>query len=274
VEAIAQPIIDHYVREYFAEDLDRDAKEKVERAIDGERANFDKLIEAHRDAIQRAQAEGREVAIQVALDMNWQDTEIGNVLMSSRVGRVLLVFEDGATPPSYIREKRGGFLGDALRMYTGTDLTAEMLTIPLEGTDPEARRQRGARKEIDAALRPPVGPPSTSFEKLVVDGLEGRRSLDDLSDYAAHRFDEATMALEAGIPPSVTGLSYWAGMQTMLDGTLDGAIAAAKAKGVALDDLRAVAVRKRDLAGQSSDAGAGPATAAYWSEVIRLIDAP
>ena len=67
------------------------------------------------------------------------------------------------------------------------------------------------------------------------------------------------------------GLSYWASMQSLIDGPLDELIAVAKVKHIPLDALRAVAVHRSELAGQSSDAGVGRA-AAYWSELIRLMD--
>lgn len=49
-------------------------------------------------------------------------------------------------------------------------------------------------------------------------------------------------------------------------------LAAARAKNISLTLLHSVAMQRSKEAGMSN-AGAGPAVAAYWSEVVRLIDA-
>lgn len=273
IEAIAVPIINHYMRKHFADKIETEARELIAKAIEDKRPEFEKLIEARHAEIQQIQAEGREVMLRVAVDTSWQDTDIGTVLMNPKVGDYQLVFEDGPSPKPYKRSKPGGWFGDFVRGQTGTELTFETFDIALEGTDPQAKARRQARKLIDAKMSAPAGSPPVPFEYFIIHALENNLPLDDLSDYTAYRFEQATKAFDAGVPAQAAGLSYWASMQALMDGTLDQLITAAKAKNIRLDTLRAVAVQRRDLAGQSSDAGAGPAAAAYWSEVVRLIDA-
>jgi hypothetical protein len=272
VEAIAVPIINHYMRKHFAEKVETEARELISKAIEEKRLEYDKLIEANRADIQRVQAEGREVSLRVAVDTTWQDTDIGTVLMNAKVGDYQLVYEDGPQPKPYERSKPGGWAGDLLRGHTGTEMTFQTFDIALEGTDPEARAKRQSRKKIDAMMRGPMGKDMVQFEQLIIAAMENNLPLDPLADYAVYRAEQAGRAFEAGMPAKEAGLAYWAEQVALLDGTLDQLIAAAKAKNIPLTKLRAVAVERRDLAGQSSDAGAGPAAAAYWSEVIRAID--
>ena len=275
VEAIAVPIINHYVRKHFADKVETHARELISKAIEAKRPEYEKLIEARRAEIEKAQSEGREVFLRVAVDTSWQDTDIGTVLTDAKVGDYQLGFEDGQQPKPYEREKPGGVLGELVRGETGTELTSETYDIALEGTDPEAKARRESRRMIDAILNVSsgFGVAPLPFEYLIIDALENNRSLDPLRDYSVYRTDLAGRALHAGIPAEKTGLAYWAGIVALLDGNLDQLIAAAKAKNIPLERLRAAAVQRRDLAGQSSDVGAGPAAAAYWSEIVRLIEA-
>jgi hypothetical protein len=278
VSAIAIPIINHYLRKHFAEKWEAEQRQLISSAIEARRQDYDKLIEARRAEIQAVQAQGRDVTLRVAVDTNWQDTDLGPALTKAEVGGFQLVFE-GDSPRPYKRSLPGGRIGRLVRGYTGTELTYQNVDIVLEGTDPEAKARRQSRKMIEERLQPtmkvpfggavPLGPP-LSFEQLIVAALENNDSLEPLRDYAVFQTERA---VASGAPLKATEFRYWVDMVALLDGTLDELIAAAKAKKIPLTTLRVVAAQRRDRAGQASDAGAGAAAATYWSEVVRLIDA-
>ena len=274
VGAIAVPIIMHYMRKHFAAKWEAEQQALISGAIEARRGDYETLIEARRGEIEYAQSQGREVTLRIAVDTNWQDTDLGPALTKAKVGDYQLVFEDEPPPRAYKRSKPGGRVGSLVRGYTGTELTFETFNIPLEGTDPEARARRRSRETIGATLQATAGLPFAGaempFELLIIDALTNNRPLDPLRDYAVFRTERA---VEAGVPPKVAGLAYWVDMVELMDGTLDQLIAAAKAKKIPLGNLRAVAAQRREQAGQASDAGAGPAAAAYWGEIVRLIDA-
>ncbi|MCY7353879.1 MAG: hypothetical protein LH470_02105, partial [Lysobacter sp.] len=103
-----------------------------------------------------------------------------------------------------------------------------------------------------------------------VGALQGIGALDRLRDYATEQRELAGMSSDGGAGPHAS--AYWARMEALIDGPLEDLVAAARAKHVSLDSFRAYASARRAEAGISSDGGAGPAMAAHWSEVIRIID--
>lgn len=271
IEAIAVPIINHYLQEHYAESIANEARELIAKAIEERRPKFEAMIEAERAEIQKAQTEGRKVSIRVYVDTNWQDTDIGRVLTRAYVEDYQLTFEDGAAPKPHSIRRPGGWVGDLFRDAVGTSFSYETFDIELEGTDPAVAKKRLNRKLIETQLRSPVGRPPVEFEFLIVQAKQGIGSLDALREYAAEQRVIAGASQDAGAGPFLA--AYWGKMEALIDGPLEDLVAAAKAKNISLDMLRAYANARRVEAGISSDARAGPAMAAYWSEVIRIIDA-
>lgn len=270
VEAIAVPIINHYLQEHYAASIQSEARELIAKAIEDRRADFDKMIETRRTEIQAVQAEGRHASIRVYVDTNWADTDIGRVLTRAYVEDYQLTFEEGLAPKAHSVPRPGGLAGDIFRDLVGASFSYETFDIALEGTDPEVADRRIDRKLIETKLRSPVGSPPIEFESLIVDALQGIGSLDRLRGYATEQRDLAGMSSDGGAGPHAS--AYWARMEALIDGPLEDLVVAARAKHVSLDSFRAYASARRAEAGISSDGGAGPAMAAHWSEVIRIID--
>ncbi|MGI8521630.1 MAG: eCIS core domain-containing protein [Actinomycetota bacterium] len=271
VEAIAVPIISHYMQEHYAQSIADEARQLITKAIEDHRPNFETAIEAQRAEIQAAQAEGREVWVHVAVNTNWQDTDIGRVLTRAYVGRFEIVYEGGPPPKKYSAPRPGGLAGDIFRDLVGTTLSYETYDIVLEGTDPEAQDQRLRRRLVEAKLRSPQGAPPVEFEDLIINALENNSPLDDLRDYTVYRRDQAGMASDAGAGPAAA--AYWSRMLALIDGPIDQLIVAARAKNIPLDTLRASALYRSNQAAQASDAGTGAAVSSYWLDVVRAIDA-
>jgi Domain of unknown function (DUF4157) len=262
--AIIVPIINHYLQEHFAASFAEQARQLIAKAIEDHRPDFDALIAARLPEIQKVQAEGREVRLHVIVHTNWQDTDLGRVLTRAYVARSELAFEDGPMPAPYEVPRPGGRVGDVVRYLIGTSFSYETFDIPLEGTDPEAADRRLRRELITTKLRSPTGAPEVPFEWLIVSALEQDRPLDDLQDYVAYRLELAASHPSAG--PAMAEFAHWSAVGALLQGPLEDLIAAARAKNVSLEVLRAVAIRR--------SSGAAHATAAaYWSEVVRVIDA-
>jgi hypothetical protein len=272
VEAIVLPIVYHYLQEHYAEQFAEAASEEISKAIEKHRPRFEALIESRREEIQAEQAEGRYVTLHVAVDTNWQDTDLGTVLTKAEVGSFELVFEGGPPPKKHSAPSPGGRFGWLVRELIGTTLSYEIVDIVLEGTDPVARERRLARSRIAAQLETAPGKQPVEFEQLILDALTMGQPLDELRDYASSRRELAGTPSNPDATPWEA--AYWARMVALIDGPLDRLIVEAKAKAISLRFLRLAASYRLLQASQAGDAGTGPAVAEYWSEVIRLIDSP
>jgi hypothetical protein len=266
--AVVSEVGYYFLRKEMAPRIEAEAKQMIADAIEKRRNEFDALIDSRRAEIQAEQAEGRYVTLHVVIDTTWQPTEIGTVLTNAGVRAYELVFEGGPSPKKRSPRRPGGRIGAVVRAVIGAGTTFEVETVDmvLQGTDEVARERRLAREHIEAQLETAPGKQPVEFEQLIVNALTMGDGLDDLHDYATAHRDRAGAARWE--------VAYWTRMVALIDGPLDTLISEAKAKRISLRYLRASAAFRLLMGSQQAGAAADPATAEYWSEVLRLIDAP
>jgi hypothetical protein len=252
----------------------QEASELTNQKLAASSPRIGALLQKQAPRIQAAQAEGREVRVITTVRQGWQDTtdpdtgfSRGDVMTNVDVVDIRLKVE-GEPYEEYAPDEN--WAARAFRSLLGHEFHYPQTEDLLEGTNPEAARQRKSRQAIEASMHSPWGTPMLSFEQVMVQRLEHGGSLDELHQYATYRRELAEKHPSAG--PAMNEFVYWSRMQE-LAGSPREIIAEAKANNIALDTLRRNAVARATEAGMSSDAGAGPAVSAYWTDIVRLIDA-
>ncbi len=249
-----------YIQGWFADSFEKDALEKINKAIEDHRDKFLALLESRSHEIQSTQAEGRHVTLHIIIKLKWFHADLGQVLRRATIHSYPLVFEDGPPPkPNPVWTTKGSIKNTNIYLKLNTSYSYKSIDILLPGTDQAARHYRLSRKTIDALVRGSTGKPMVEFEELVLKSYYGGQSRKDLRDYAVYR---QKLAKEFRSSRKYFRVRFWLKMEKLTSASIEKVIAQAKVKSISLVPLRAYAIKQR-----SSRPG-------YWSKVIGQIDAP
>lgn len=265
VDAIAVPIINHYLQDYLADWREEGYRKVLSKALNDATPKYRAAIDADTDAIRGAQSNGRLVSMHVVVRIVFVDgtdphTGIspGQLPTNATVEDVQIVLE-GGSPRPYSPDTN--LAGDFFRSSAGTTFSYESFDFPIDGTNMKVRHQHEVAKTVEAAWDSRHVP----FEKLIVESQYGKLSADTLREYAEYRREGAKPSGAVPIGRTDDSSAYWSRQEALTSAPLEQVIVQAKIKSVALANLRAYAVRMRD---------AGNQDATHWAAIIRLIDAP
>ena len=156
ITAILTSIANYFMQKHFKKQLSEHADKKLNASIEASRPQVQAAIDKSLQAITDAQAEGRTVSLATTYELTWGEASmdprsglsIGQTLMDARLVDVQVVLEGQPARPYSPPRGEGalGFAGDlakqAFRQHAGQSVTCETVTVPLTGTDEEARKQR------------------------------------------------------------------------------------------------------------------------------------
>ena len=133
VIALLDIAVRRYLAEKYEKELEEHAEKKIREALEKEQERFKTTVSANESQIKEWKSAGRPVILVVGLQLEYQGTDIGAVLMSAKVSDVQIAAQ-GLPRPQLKEAPRPSFVESFINVSVGRSLQYMQLELPLKET--------------------------------------------------------------------------------------------------------------------------------------------
>jgi hypothetical protein len=121
-----------WLQQHYAQWLNEGAQKTIQDRLQAEKGRIDAAVKARQQDIAAWQAQGKAAYLYIELELDWQASDIGAILMRAELSR-LAVSKEGepGLEPHKLDLSIGGFFRDLLNQALGRDVRYEIIPIKL-----------------------------------------------------------------------------------------------------------------------------------------------
>ncbi len=131
---IVEFFVQRWIREHYAKDLADHAQQKIHDQLLAEKGRLDSAVKSRQSDVEAWLAEGRHAWLAVELELDWQNTDIGSILMRVSITRIAVVKEgEAGLKPQPPDMSWRGWARAMLDQAVDRSVDHQIVQIPIEG---------------------------------------------------------------------------------------------------------------------------------------------